>query len=62
MESANCPRGTFDPEARAREKQASRDADEAALAAGASVAEIEAKNAFLTADRVIVHWNWSRRL
>lgn len=52
----------FDPDERAREKQASRDADDRALAAGASVEEIDAKNAFLTADRTIVHWDRSKPL
>ena len=52
----------FDPEERAREKQASRDADERALAAGASAEDIDAKNAFLTADRTIIHWDRSRPL
>jgi len=47
----------FDPEAREREKQASRDAGERALANGVSPAEIEAKNAFLTPDRTIIHWD-----
>jgi hypothetical protein len=55
----------FDPqererEEREREKQASRDADERALASGVSVAEIEAKNAFLTPDRTIIHWDPNR--
>lgn len=54
---------TFDPAERAREKQASRDADEKALADGTmTVEEIERKNSFLTADRVIIHWDKSRRL
>lgn len=52
----------FDPDERAREKQASRDADDRALAAGARPEDIDAKNAFLTADRTIIHWNRSRRL
>lgn len=50
----------FDPDERARQKQASRDADERALAAGVSFAEIEAKNAFLTPDRVVIHWDPDR--
>lgn len=50
----------FDPQEREREKQASRDADERALANGVSAAEIEAKNAFLTADRTIIHWDPNR--
>jgi len=54
---------SFDSEERAREKQASREADERALASGrATVAELEAKNAFLRADRTIVHWNRSKPL
>jgi hypothetical protein len=53
---------TFDPEERQREKQASRDADERALAAGESAEAIDARNAFLTADRTIVRWDRSRRL
>jgi hypothetical protein len=36
----------FDPQEREREKQASRDADERALANGVSAAEIEAKKRF----------------
>ncbi|MES1183995.1 MAG: hypothetical protein ABUL60_09270 [Myxococcales bacterium] len=48
----------FDPQE--REKQASRDADERALANGVSAAEIEAKNAFLTPDRTIIHWDPNR--
>jgi hypothetical protein len=50
----------FDPQEREREKQASREADERALANGMSVAEIEAKNAFLTPDRTIIHWDPNR--
>ena len=50
----------FDPQDREREKQASRDADERALANGVSAAEIEAKNAFLTPDRVVIHWDPNR--
>jgi len=50
----------FDPQDREREKQASRDADELALASGVSVAEIEAKNAFLTPDRTVIHWDLNR--
>ena len=50
----------FDPQEREREKQASREADERALANGVSVAEIEAKNAFLTPDRTIIHWDPNR--
>jgi hypothetical protein len=53
---------TFDPEQREREKQASREADERALAAGESAEAIDARNAFLTADRTIVHWDRSRPL
>ena len=53
---------TFDPEEREREKQASREADERALAAGESPEAIDARNAFLTADRTIVHWDRSRPL
>ena len=54
---------TFDPAEREREKQASRDADEKALIDGTmTVEEIERKNAFLTADRVIIHWDRSRPL
>jgi hypothetical protein len=53
---------TFDPLEREREKQASRDADERAFAAGESGESIDARNAFLTADRTIVHWDRSRRL
>jgi hypothetical protein len=52
----------FDPLDREREKQASRDADDRALANGVSAQEIDAKNAFITADRTIVHWNRSRPL
>lgn len=44
------------------QKQISRDADEAALASGVSAAEIGRKNAFVTADRTIVHWNRSKPL
>lgn len=61
MEPAKPPL-SFDPEERAREKQASRDADERALAAGESAEAIDARNAFLTADRTIIHWNRSRPL
>jgi hypothetical protein len=50
----------FDPQEREREKQASRDADERALANGMTIAELEAKNAFLTADRTIIHWDPDR--
>jgi hypothetical protein len=50
----------FDPQEREREKQASRDTDERALASGVSAAEIEAKNAFLTPDRTIIHWDPNR--
>jgi hypothetical protein len=50
----------FDPQVREREKQASRDADERALANGVSAEEIEAKNAFLTPDRVVIHWDPNR--
>jgi hypothetical protein len=50
----------FQPREREREKQASRDADEYAMANGVSAAAIEAKNGFLRADRVIVHWPWRR--
>lgn len=50
----------FDPQVREREKQASRDADERALANGMSIAELEAKNAFLTPDRAIIHWDPDR--
>ena len=50
----------FDPQEREREKQASRDADKHALANGVSAAEIEAKNAFLTPDRVVIHWDPNR--
>ena len=53
---------TFDPHEREREKQASREADERALAAGESAEAIDARNAFLTADRTIVHWDRSRPL
>jgi hypothetical protein len=53
---------TFAPEQREREKQASREADERALAAGESAEAIDARNAFLTADRTIVHWDRSRPL
>jgi hypothetical protein len=51
----------FDPIDREREKQASRDADERALASGVSVEAIERKNAFLTPERVVVHWDPSRK-
>lgn len=61
MEPSKAPL-SFDPEERAREKQASRDADERALAAGESAEAIDARNAFLTADRTIIHWNRSRPL
>jgi len=47
---------------RQAEKQASRASDEEALAKGASVQQIEAKNAFLLADRTIVHWDRSKHL
>jgi hypothetical protein len=50
----------FDPREREREKQASREADERAFAAGESGESIDARNAFLTADRTIVHWDPSR--
>jgi hypothetical protein len=53
---------TFEPEEREREKQASREADERALAAGESAEAIDARNAFLTANRTIVHWDRSRPL
>lgn len=49
-----------DPEEREREKQASREADERAFAAGESGESIDARNAFLTADRTIVHWDPAR--
>jgi hypothetical protein len=49
-------------EQRQREKEASREADEQALADGASPREIEAKNAFLVANRTIVHWGRSKPL
>lgn len=52
----------FDPQDREREKQASREADDRAFAAGESAEAIDAKNAFLTADRTIIHWNRSRPL
>ena len=52
----------MNPEQRQREKDASRQADEQALANGASHAEIEAKNAFIRADRTIVHWGRSKPL
>lgn len=52
----------FDPQEREREKQASRDADERAFAAGESGESIDARNAFLTADRTIVHSDRSRPL
>jgi hypothetical protein len=52
---------TFDPKTREQEKQASRDADEKALIDGTmTVEEIERKNSFLTADRVIIHWDRNR--
>ena len=35
-------------------------ADGRALANGVSAAEIEAKNAFLTPDRTIIHWDPNR--
>lgn len=50
----------FDPQEREREKQASRDADERALASGVSAAEIEAKKAFLTPDRTVIRWDPNR--
>ena len=50
----------FDPQEREREKQALWDADERALANGVSAAEIEAKNAFLTPARVVIHWDPNR--
>lgn len=50
----------LDPQEREREKQASREADERAFADGESAEAIDARNAFLTADRTIVHWNRSR--
>ena len=50
----------LDPQVREREKQASREADERAFAAGESGESIDARNAFLTADRTIVHWDPSR--
>jgi hypothetical protein len=53
-------RSYFDPQEREREKQASREADERAFAAGESAQAIDARNAFLTADRTIVHWNRAR--
>jgi len=52
----------LNPEERDREKQASRDADDRAFAAGESAEAIDARNAFLTADRTIIHWNRSRPL
>jgi hypothetical protein len=52
----------FDPQEREREKQASREADDRAFAAGESAEQIDARNAFLTADRTIIHWNRSRPL
>lgn len=56
------PPTQLNPQEREREKQASRDADERALAAGESAAAIDAKNAFLTAERTIIHWDRSRPL
>lgn len=50
----------FDPQERERQKQASREADELALVNGVSAAEIESKNAFLTPDRVVIHWDPNR--
>ena len=50
----------FDPQERERQKQASREADELALANGVSAAEIGSKNAFLTPDRVVIHWDPNR--
>lgn len=47
---------------RAEEKEASREADERALANGATPADIERKNAFITADRTNVHWDKSKPL
>jgi hypothetical protein len=45
------------------QKQASRVADELAVAEGrATVEEIERKNAFITADRTIVHWDKAKHL
>lgn len=49
-------------EQRQREKEASREADEQALAEGVSPRDIDAKNAFLRADRTIVHWGRSKPL
>jgi hypothetical protein len=51
---------TFDPQERDRQKQASREADERAFAAGESGEAIDVRNAFLTADRTIVHWDPTR--
>jgi len=48
-------------ERRWQEKEASRAADEAALAAGVSVEELMAKNCFLSVERTIVHWPKVRR-
>ena len=47
---------------RQREKEASRQADEQALMDGADARELEAKNAFLLADRTLVHWSESESL
>jgi len=46
-----------------REKQASRDADELALASGTmTLRDIERKNLFLDPKRTIVHWERAGRL
>jgi hypothetical protein len=51
------------PEELERLKQASRDADARALAAGVLTREgLEQKNAFLRPDRTVVRWDRSGRL
>lgn|SRR5512138_58083 len=45
------------------QKQASRASDELAIAEGRStVEEVESKNAFVTAERTIVHWDKAKHL
>ena len=53
----------FDSEAREREKQASRDADERAVVEGRmSLRDLEAKNAFVRADRAVPRWKRAKPL
>lgn len=50
-------------ESRAAEKQASRDADERAVSElRLSRDEVDRKNAFVTAERSIVHWERAQHL